>query len=757
MSKNLKFAFEIAGKISSSFSSSFKSANDIMEKTKSELKGLNDLQKNLNDNFNKGVISQQAYNNAMAQTSKQAKELHDKQKGLSALQSAKGQITNGGLFKKAAVVGGVLFAPAIKSAMDFESSMADVRKVVDELKDPAQFKAMSSEILNLSKRIPMAAEDIAKIVAFGGQSGIAKDELMEFAEGASKMGIAFDISAEQAGETMAKWRAAFGMNQKEVVELADAVNHLSDNNNARAASIAEVLNKIGSLGDIAGVGSRELAALGTVMMETGTESDVAGTGIKNFLLTMSKGNSATKRQAEAFSRLGFDAQELAKRMQVDAKGAMLDLLKAMQKVDAAEQTSVLTDLFGKESIAAIAPLVTNLDKLEGLFVELGDSVNFAGSMEREFASRSATTANAFQLTKNSISAIAIELGSVLLPTVAGTFKSISEVASAVGEWSQKNPKLSSTIVKVAAGVTLFATGVGGLGWAISSIAGPLGKIISIIRIITGVMMANPILLAITALIVAGYLLYENWELVKSKALEIWNEIVNTAEWAIKKYINFWVTLPEKAAYFLGLVVGFLWALPEKIYSIVSKIPVIIYEIVSQIPKIISSNAPVLLNAAGTWIDGAIDYISSRIAELPNILMNALGNIGNGLASWWNGVDLTGNFKAGMSVAQNAQGGIYNRGAFLTTFAEDGPEAAIPLDGSSRAVSLWQRAGEMLGVGDGNANAGGIAISAPINITITGNADSNTVNQIQQAVNDALADLERKIAALQNQKARVSYV
>lgn len=52
----------------------------------------------------------------------------------------------------------------------------------------------------------------------------------------------------------------------------------------------------------------------------------------------------------------------------------------------------------------------------------------------------------------------------------------------------------------------------------------------------------------------------------------------------------------------------------------------------------------------------------------------------------------------------AEGGIYDS-PFVTWFAEDGPEAAIPLDGSSRAVSLWERAGKLLGVFDGGIKAG----------------------------------------------------
>ena len=38
-----------------------------------------------------------------------------------------------------------------------------------------------------------------------------------------------------------------------------------------------------------------------------------------------------------------------------------------------------------------------------------------------------------------------------------------------------------------------------------------------------------------------------------------------------------------------------------------------------------------------------------------------------------------------------------RGVFLTTFAEKSPEAAIPLDNSDRAKSLWTKVGQILGI------------------------------------------------------------
>ena len=92
---------------------------------------------------------------------------------------------------------------------------------------------------------------------------------------------------------------------------------------------------------------------------------------------------------------------------------------------------------------------------------------------------------------------------------------------------------------------------------------------------------------------------------------------------------------------------------------------------------------------------------------------------------------------GMPVAANASGGIYSRGAFLTTFAEESDEAAIPLDGSARAVSLWQQAGQMLGVSPG----GGSVMHATFSPTIMiyGNPEPGQVQREVENANRSFLD------------------
>lgn len=311
---------------------------------------------------------------------------------------------------------------SIQSAVNFESAMADVAKVVDGLRDDNgnltdSYYAMSDSIVQMSKDIPMAAEDLAAITAAAGTAGIAADELTTFTETAAKMGVAFDTTADQAGDWMAKWRTSFSMGQEEVTALADQINYLSNNSASTASEISTIVTAVGPLGDVAGISAAQIAALGSTMVGVGVQQDVAATGIRKLATTMVAGSSATKAQATVLQQLGLDATEMAQRMQTDAEGAILTFLKAVSKLPEAEQAAALKNYFGQESVGAIAPLLTNLDVLRERFEMVADAQLYAGSMDAEYAARAATTANNIQLYENRIAALKIQIGDYLLPVV----------------------------------------------------------------------------------------------------------------------------------------------------------------------------------------------------------------------------------------------------------------------------------------------------------------------------------------------------
>ena len=356
-----------------------------------------------------------------------------------------------------AVEQAMILKQPIQAAMKFESTMADVKKVVD-FDNKNQFGQMGKDIINLTKKLPMAADDIASIVAAGGQSGIAKQDLIGYAEAAAKMGVAFDITAQDAGQSMAQWRTAFKMNQNEVNTLADQINYLGNTTAASAPIISSIVSRIGPLGEVGGATSSSIAALGATMAGTGISEEIASTGIKNLILNLTKGESATAKQAEAFEKLGLSSTGMAKMMQEDANGAILTVLKSIGKLDKEKQASTLTSLFGSESVGAIAPLLTNIGELEKNFNKVADATKYAGSMEKEYNSISGTTANRLEILKNKGNAAGITLGNILLPSIIEMADSAGNAVDKIGAFAEKYPTLTGGAVKLTA--ALLAGGIG---------------------------------------------------------------------------------------------------------------------------------------------------------------------------------------------------------------------------------------------------------------------------------------------------------
>ena len=90
-----------------------------------------------------------------------------------------------------------------------------------------------------------------------------------------------------------------------------------------------------------------------------------------------------------------------------------------------------------------------------------------------------------------------------------------------------------------------------------------------------------------------------------------------------------------------------------------------------------------------------------------------------------------------TIYRNAFGGIYDR-EILTTIAEEGAEAIIPLDGSSRGKSLWWKAGQMLGMfGKSQKNGTGKAANVVTTNNATAYLNSKANSYNSNAVNRSL--------------------
>ena len=362
-----------------------------------------------------------------------------------------------------AAVGGAAFLGVLSStigeAIAFESKMADVAKVAD-FESTAELEEMSRALQDLSLQIPITAAGFADIAAAALQSGVAKDDLIEFSTQAAKMGVAFDVTAGEASKTMADWRASMGLTLQETYSLADSVNYLSNKMNATASDISEVLNRAGAVGKSVGLTSQQVSALAATILSSGADASIAGTGLNNLFTSLADGASMSKSAAAAFKSMGFDISKLGAQMQADAQGTIMRVMEGIASLSKDKQISAIKAIFGDMGVKNIAPMVGNLDNLRQAFGLVGDAANYAGSMEAEYASRSATTENSIQLLKNSLNVFRITIGSMFLPAVNSMVKGISWLVQVFIKAARS--EFGAFLIKLAAATSAALIGVTGL-------------------------------------------------------------------------------------------------------------------------------------------------------------------------------------------------------------------------------------------------------------------------------------------------------
>lgn len=496
----------------------------------------------------------------------------------------------------AGAVAGVAFP--VKLAVEFESAMADVKKVVD-FDTPKQFKEMEQDILRLTRTIPMAGTELAKITASGGQLGVARKDLPKFTETIAKMSVAFDMAADQAGDSMAKLANVYQIPIDQIGKLGDAVNHLSNSSPAKAGDIINTLGRVDGVAKQFGLTEIQTTSLSNAFISLGKTPEIAGTAINGMLTKLMTADKQGAKFQKALKNMGMESKDLKKAIKENGEQALMDFLKQVGKLPKENQMGALVDLFGLEYADDVAVLVSGLETYKKSINELKKTSKdgkpaFIGSMDKEFAARSATTANNWQIFKNSLTEIGITAGSVLLPALNQLMTTIRPIINSFADWASKNPEVVSALVHLAAGFAALKVGglmfrfVGnelsglmvsfrlakallGVDWLATVIRfksgiGALARIFGVVKTAatllgSGLMslgrflLMSPIGIALALLGVAAYLLYKNWDGVVGGAKALWQDLSNFISGVVNSIASFFGTCWERIKAFFNSGIG----------------------------------------------------------------------------------------------------------------------------------------------------------------------------------------------------------
>ena len=396
-----------------------------------------------------GTLTQTELAQAAMKTNERIKELKAQTNGwIESLEKTKASLAiAGGSFSGLSLATG--------KAVEFESAMADVAKVVDGTEE--QMAGLTARIKELTREIPMAAGELAQIAAAGGQLGVPVEKLEDFVRLAAQMSTAFGMTAEEAGQAVAKLSNIFGLPIEQVEKLGDAINTLGNTTAATESSIVEVLTRMGGTAKQFGLTAEQASALASTMLSMGVSSQVAGTGINALLSKLQTANVQGKAFQDALAGMGISAQQLAADIAANPQKALTEFLHTLEKLDGQERAETLAKLFGIEYQDDIARLLGGLKQYEESLARVGNSANTAGAMQREFQTRTQTTEAQLKLLKNAIEEIAINLGSTFLPLVRGVATQMGSAAQAIASFAEKFPMLSAGVT---AAVSMYAAWTG---------------------------------------------------------------------------------------------------------------------------------------------------------------------------------------------------------------------------------------------------------------------------------------------------------
>ncbi len=707
-----------------------------------------------------------------------------------------GMASLGTLASSAAAVAGTirgLADPAIK----FESAMADVKKVVN-FDTPAQFKEMSDDILKLTRTIPMAGEEIAAIVAAGGQSGVARENLLGYAKDAATMGVAFDMAAGDAGEAMATMANVLGKPITEMAQFGDVINHLSDNANSKAKDIVNVITRAGSDTRMLGLSEKQSAALGSTFLSMGKAPELAAQSVKGMsaaFLQLKAGE-----HAKELKKLGFTTKSFAAAMNKDAQGAISSFIEKVKKMPDDKQYPLLAKIFGKQYADDVLMLAQNTGEYNrqlGLLQETDEhgKLKYIGSMQREFENRSNTAENKLTKLKNSISELATKIGASFLPVISSFVENITPVIYSITKWVETNPQIMDWVLTIGGGVGAVVGGLLTLHSAFSFVTAgllpflKLGKFLGsflgnflfsaisklslgfgylIGYIAKGAMMfgkaifmmsrallTNPIGLLITGIAVAAYFIYDNWAKIGPWFSELWQNVSGAFSSAWSSITGFCSTAWANISNFFSSGISRITT------TILTWSPLALFQqVFSTVLSWFGIDVPNKFTEFGkNMIDGLVNGIKNAWEGAKQIV----SDLGEGIKGWFAeklGIHSPSRvFKGyGVNVVEGLAIGM-NKSTSIAENASDNLSSAVGLNGVSHNTGLLtnyqplNRAEVMPTVG---AQSQGIVVHFNPTININGSDKNGVLSQVEQGLKMSLSDFELMMKRVLDQQKRRAY-
>ncbi len=344
-------------------------------------------------------------------------------------------------------------AAVLAVGSDFESAFAGVKKTVNATEQ--ELEQFRQGILEMSKTIPLAATEIAGIAEAAGQLGIQNENLLAFTRTMADLGVATNMTSDEAATSLARFANIVGMSQDNFDRLGSTIVDLGNNLATTESEIVSMGMRLAGAGAQIGLSESQIMGMAGALSSVGIEAEAGGTAFSTLMTKMQLAVETGSGQLESFASVaGMTTANFKKSFKEDAAGAITAFITGLGKVNETGDSAikVLTDMN-----------ITEIRMRDALLRASGASEVFNKSMDianaaweentaltKEAAQRYETTESKMQLLKNTL----IETGITAFEKFKVPFK--DALNTGIDSVSKLNEELGSG--KLGQSVDTLATG-----------------------------------------------------------------------------------------------------------------------------------------------------------------------------------------------------------------------------------------------------------------------------------------------------------
>ncbi|MDH2395601.1 phage tail tape measure protein [Providencia rettgeri] len=620
----------------------------------------------------------------LQQQEQQLKRVASQEKRMSAAKNSyqntmgmRNKIAGGGAGMLASGVGlGYAAKKVLVPGYDFEIGMSKVQALTRLDRDSADYKMLREQARELGATTAFTSNEVAQGQAFYAMAGFKPEQIKNAMSGTLSMSLAGDIDLATTADIGSNILTGFKLNSNEMNRVSDALVATFTRSNVNLTMLGDTMKYVAPVASGLGVDLETAAVAAGKLGDAGIQGSMAGTGLRSILGRLAE---PPKMAGEALDKLKIKTR--------DAKGnlrqftdILAELDKKTKKMGTAERAGLFKHIAGEEAFSALSVLVDQAGsgQLQAMIAEIKAAKGEAAKVAKTM------TDNLDGDLKNLTSAyedVGIQVFGGADSPLRDITKRVTDLISKFGQWAKKNPELVKQITLITLGLGAVLAVGGSISLMIAALIGPLAMaklslsvlgikgsgfltlLIKPIKLVgTAFMMlgkallANPIILIITAIAGAAYLIYKYWDDIVPYVKKLWSKVTEIFSqfWeGIKSYVLNWglVGLVYQHWDDIVAITSRMWALVKKTIS--DKWDQIVAD-VQGLPERFKQIGGEIIDSLKNGILEKWDALKAQFAELKQMATNILPD--------WMLSDETKAVRA-MSQVTVIQAGMKNAGMF----------------------------------------------------------------------------------------------